>query len=160
MFQSHDCCPSVHRVPLASISITDKRTMADQTKPNGTSTTPTNSGAAMLDMSPKPLEHDLTGGCLCGSVRYTIRAGATPFYSVVCHCTNCKRATGAQFVANTVWKKAVSAGSFTQLTRAWVDTENTRSPKARSLNSHHRSSSPSARRPPPITAAVHTVSIR
>ncbi len=35
----------------------------------------------------------LSGGCLCGAVRYEVRgAGANPCY---CHCASCRRAVGA-----------------------------------------------------------------
>mgnify|MGYP000048790719 CR=1 FL=1 len=35
----------------------------------------------------------LTGGCLCGAVRYTITA--EPFMQAVCHCKNCQRQAGS-----------------------------------------------------------------
>lgn len=35
----------------------------------------------------------LTGGCVCGSVRYT--ASATPFAADYCHCDTCRRSSGA-----------------------------------------------------------------
>src|ERR1700752_2191842 len=38
----------------------------------------------------------LTGGCFCGKVRYEI--SAAPVGSTVCHCVDCRRATGAPFV--------------------------------------------------------------
>ena len=38
----------------------------------------------------------VTGGCHCASVRY--RAKAVPIASYICHCLNCRRATGAPFV--------------------------------------------------------------
>jgi hypothetical protein len=38
----------------------------------------------------------LEGGCLCGAVRY--RAEGTPYDITHCHCTICRRASGAPFV--------------------------------------------------------------
>jgi hypothetical protein len=35
----------------------------------------------------------LRGGCLCGAVRY--RAGPALYAPTVCHCTSCRRASGA-----------------------------------------------------------------
>jgi hypothetical protein len=37
----------------------------------------------------------ITGGCLCGSVRYT--AAADPVAQAVCHCADCQRQTGSPF---------------------------------------------------------------
>lgn len=39
----------------------------------------------------------LTGGCLCGDIRY--EAGGTPFHLTLCHCATCRRASGAPVVA-------------------------------------------------------------
>jgi hypothetical protein len=39
----------------------------------------------------------LTGGCFCGQVRYEV-SGA-PFDESVCHCSICRRTTGAPMVA-------------------------------------------------------------
>jgi hypothetical protein len=39
----------------------------------------------------------LTGGCLCGEVRY--EAAGTPFHQTNCHCSMCRRASGAPMVA-------------------------------------------------------------
>jgi hypothetical protein len=38
----------------------------------------------------------LTGGCFCGQLRY--EASGTPFHETSCHCTICRRTTGAAFV--------------------------------------------------------------
>ena len=40
----------------------------------------------------------MTGGCLCGAVRYS--TSTRPSRTVVCHCTFCQRATGSAFA---VW---------------------------------------------------------
>lgn len=37
----------------------------------------------------------IEGGCLCGAVRYRTRAA--PITAVHCHCTDCRRASGAAF---------------------------------------------------------------
>jgi hypothetical protein len=39
----------------------------------------------------------ITGGCLCGQVRYTITA--EPTRSFVCHCRDCQHSTGSSFAA-------------------------------------------------------------
>jgi hypothetical protein len=39
----------------------------------------------------------LEGGCLCGTVRY--QAAGAPFHRTNCHCTICRRASAAPFVA-------------------------------------------------------------
>jgi hypothetical protein len=38
----------------------------------------------------------LTGGCFCGAIRYEARGA--PFHETNCHCTICRRTTGAPFV--------------------------------------------------------------
>jgi hypothetical protein len=40
---------------------------------------------------------ELTGGCLCGAVRYRITAA--PVEASVCHCRSCRRGAGAEAVA-------------------------------------------------------------
>lgn len=39
----------------------------------------------------------LQGGCFCGAVRYV--ADGEPFNSTLCHCTDCRRASGAPALA-------------------------------------------------------------
>ena len=38
----------------------------------------------------------LTGGCLCGQLRYTV-GGTTRFDGYACHCTDCQTRTGSAF---------------------------------------------------------------
>lgn len=53
---------------------------------------------------------ELSGGCLCGAVRF--RVTAAPFYARYCHCTMCQRITGGPFhVGATV---PIEAFAFTQ----------------------------------------------
>ena len=40
---------------------------------------------------------NITGGCLCGRVRYTVTG--EPAFSGLCHCRNCQRYTGSAFEA-------------------------------------------------------------
>jgi hypothetical protein len=37
----------------------------------------------------------MTGGCLCGKVRYTVNAD--PMFTGVCHCTTCQKLSGTAF---------------------------------------------------------------
>jgi hypothetical protein len=39
----------------------------------------------------------LTGGCCCGAIRY--EASGQPYHATLCHCTTCRRASGAPVVA-------------------------------------------------------------
>jgi len=39
-----------------------------------------------------------TGGCLCGAVRYAL--DGSPDWAHHCHCSRCRRATGASFATN------------------------------------------------------------
>jgi hypothetical protein len=45
----------------------------------------------------KEVDAMLKGGCFCGWIRY--ETGATPFDETNCHCSICRRTTGAPFVA-------------------------------------------------------------
>lgn len=40
----------------------------------------------------------MTGGCLCGAVRYRVTATPAQFY--FCHCSQCRKITGSAFAAN------------------------------------------------------------
>jgi hypothetical protein len=42
----------------------------------------------------------LTGGCNCGAVRY--RIGAPPIAVVACHCTQCRKQSGATYSVNLI----------------------------------------------------------
>ncbi len=42
-----------------------------------------------------------TGGCLCGLVRYEVKA--PPFWAGHCHCGNCKKHTGAAFATDAMF---------------------------------------------------------
>ena len=39
------------------------------------------------------------GGCHCGAVRYEIADGAQPEHHALCHCSDCRKASGAPAVA-------------------------------------------------------------
>ncbi len=44
------------------------------------------------------------GGCLCGAVRYSVRAKPLTLYA--CHCTDCQRRTGSAFALSMVVPRA------------------------------------------------------
>lgn len=44
------------------------------------------------------VKEKLTGGCLCGAVRYQIMDKLNRFY--LCHCQQCQQLTGSAFAAN------------------------------------------------------------
>ena len=48
----------------------------------------------------------LTGGCLCGAVRYRIDGELTAEGAGFCHCGLCRRASGAPVVAWGTWRAA------------------------------------------------------
>ena len=43
-------------------------------------------------------EKKLTGGCLCGAVRFTVQDSFRAFYQ--CHCRQCQQLTGSAFASN------------------------------------------------------------
>jgi hypothetical protein len=40
----------------------------------------------------------MTGGCLCGKVRYEV--AAEPVVTLICHCTHCQKQSGGAFSVN------------------------------------------------------------
>lgn len=44
------------------------------------------------------------GGCLCGSVRYTLKGA--PRATAVCHCTHCRKQSGSVFSFNLVMRES------------------------------------------------------
>src|ERR1043166_4138790 len=59
------------------------------------STFPASSRRASI--KPETAMAKITGGCLCGAVRYT--AEADPTSVTVCHCLDCQKFTGSAFAA-------------------------------------------------------------
>jgi hypothetical protein len=45
----------------------------------------------------EPIGGAMTGGCLCGAVRFRVRRFVGPFE--LCHCNRCRKATGSAFAA-------------------------------------------------------------
>ena len=66
-------------------------------------------------MDPRPeASSDLTGGCLCGAVRYRVRDEA--IVTTLCHCSLCRRAAGAPVAAWAMFPEdafALESGGFT-----------------------------------------------
>jgi hypothetical protein len=46
------------------------------------------------------MPHELTGGCLCGAIRYTVSAPITELRA--CHCGDCQKASGTAGSVNAV----------------------------------------------------------
>jgi hypothetical protein len=63
------------------------------------------------------MKSELTGGCLCGSVRYESREPAV--VSAVCHCSHCQKQSGSAFSVNLMVPAA--AFSVTSQTLATFD---------------------------------------
>lgn len=53
-----------------------------------------------------PADSPITGGCACGAVRYALRS--PPFDTGWCHCSPCRRSSGAPAVVFTT----IAAGDF------------------------------------------------
>lgn len=45
------------------------------------------------------------GGCHCGTIRYEIRDGAQPEHHALCHCTDCRKASGAPAIGWTLFAR-------------------------------------------------------
>lgn len=63
---------------------------------------------------------ELTGGCLCGAVRYVLADGFR-FLPYACHCTDCQSRTGSAFSEHMLFARQdmtitgeLDCGSFTQ----------------------------------------------
>lgn len=66
----------------------------------------------------KPLSLPLTGGCLCGAVRYEVTAAPLGVYA--CHCTDCQKQSASAFALAVPVPRAVfriTAGSPAAWTR-------------------------------------------
>jgi hypothetical protein len=60
----------------------------------------------------------VTGGCLCGAVRYSIDAEPIADRQVLCHCVDCQRHTGTAFVSGMAFPadSVVVSGEMTTFT--------------------------------------------
>ncbi|KAK1993549.1 glutathione-dependent formaldehyde-activating enzyme [Colletotrichum falcatum] len=47
-----------------------------------------------------PVSPSIDGSCLCGAVNYTIEGGHG--FTVLCHCSSCRKFTGSSFGANSL----------------------------------------------------------
>ena len=72
------------------------------------------------------------GGCLCGAVRYQLKA--MPQSVVVCHCTHCQRASGSAFSVNLLVKE--DAYEQRGETKFFLDTGDSGLPSHRHFCSH------------------------
>ena len=50
------------------------------------------------------MKGELTGGCVCGAVRYTLKEGFR-FLPYACHCTECQARTGSAFSEHMLFAK-------------------------------------------------------
>ncbi|RRS06075.1 aldehyde-activating protein [Aquabacterium soli] len=58
-------------------------------------TTTTDAGTAAPAAAPQKTAALLSGGCLCGQVRYTAQTGRAA--AMVCHCRDCQKQSGSAF---------------------------------------------------------------
>ncbi len=66
-------------------------------------------------------DRPITGGCNCGAVRYTL--AAPPLAVAACHCTSCRRQSGATYSVNLVVRADTMAVEGTLAQWADHDTE-------------------------------------
>ncbi len=64
------------------------------------------------------MSENITGGCLCGQVRFTITA--RPKLQLACHCSNCRKQSGAAFSISALVPK--DDIEFTGTTKTYLDT--------------------------------------
>ena len=72
----------------------------------------------------------LTGGCLCGAVRYTVSVPVTTLRA--CHCTNCQKSSGAAGTVNAV----VPSASFSITKGATRKYDDSATHSGRTLSRH------------------------
>ena len=60
-----------------------------------------------MSASERPDAEELTGGCLCGDVRFA--ASGTPYRVGLCHCLDCRKHHGALFFAAAIYAESAIA---------------------------------------------------
>ena len=66
----------------------------------------------------------LTGGCMCGALRYELSAPPVMIYN--CHCTNCQKISGAAFNTSVIVAEAALRFTASQPARVeWVSDSGT-----------------------------------
>lgn len=67
---------------------------------------------------PDEMSGTLTGGCLCGAVRYQLTQD--PIWSHNCHCSRCRKSGGAAFASNLFFpQEALSYATGEELIRSF-----------------------------------------
>ncbi|KIM37280.1 hypothetical protein M413DRAFT_50864, partial [Hebeloma cylindrosporum] len=63
-----------------------------------------------------------TGSCLCKAIKYTV--AGEPLTFRVCHCVNCKKASGSAFMTNAFYKdENVTINQGSDLLKIFEDTQ-------------------------------------
>jgi hypothetical protein len=87
------------RYPYADFELGHAPCKTSPTAQNTRSSLITENQGQRIQAALPPLREDkmreMTGGCLCGQVRYS--ANADPAFVGVCHCKNCQKQTGTAF---------------------------------------------------------------